>query len=267
MSSSPLQGEITKIWAFAFKNWIMTRRNIFTLFEILFWPVVGFLSVGLLGEFARLQPEMKAFILVGVVCMGALQVCQLDVAYALLYDVWSKAVKHGFIAPVGIRHMLLGSLMVGTLRGGAVFLILMWASLALFGFDFTAPGAGPVFLFSLGLFLNAAMVGMLVCILVLLFGNRAEVAAWSLASLMLLVCGIYYPVSILPGWVRVGSELIPLTYFLEYFRRFYGFDPSYSHVLARGYILVGCYLFLEVLLMKLALRRAKRKGILLKLSE
>ncbi|HYA01651.1 MAG TPA: ABC transporter permease, partial [Syntrophobacteria bacterium] len=113
MSSSPLHVELTKTKAFVYKNWIMTKRNVFTLFEILFWPLVGFLSVGLLTEFARLDQEMRAFILVGIVSMSAVQVCQLDVSYVLLYDVWSKALKHGFIAPVGIRHLLLGSLVVG----------------------------------------------------------------------------------------------------------------------------------------------------------
>lgn len=267
MSLSPWQNELAKIRAFAFKNWIMTRRNVFTLFEILFWPVVGLLSVGLLAEFTQLQPEMRAFILVGVIAMGAVQVCQLDVCYALLYDVWSKAVKHGFIAPVGIRHLLLGSLIMGVIRGTVVFLILMVASLLLFKFNFMVPGIAPFSLFALGLFLNGAMVGMLVSILVLIFGNRAEVAAWSLVSLMLLVCGIYYPVSILPRWVMLGAELIPLTYFLEYFRQFYGFRPTFSHVLARGYLMVLAYLCLEIFLMKVALRRAKRKGTLLKLSE
>jgi ABC-2 type transport system permease protein len=262
-----LRDEITKTRAFVFKNWIMTKRNVFTLFEILFWPVVAFLSVGLLAEFAALQPEMKAFILIGVVAMSAVQVCQLDVAYALLYDVWSKAVKHGFIAPVGIRHLLFGSLIVGIARGGAVFSMLMAASYLFFDFDFKVPGALPMCLFVLGLFLSAAMVGVFVCILVLTFGNRAEVAAWSLVSLMLLVCGVYYPVSILPKWVALLAELIPVTYFLEYFRQFYGFQPTFSHVLIKGYASVLAYLVLEIFLMKVALRRAKRTGMLLKLSE
>lgn len=267
MSLLPLQGEITKITAFAFKNWIMTRRNIFTFFEIIFWPVVGFLSVGLLAEFTQLRPEMRAFILLGVIAMGAIQVCQLDVCYSLLYDVWSKAVKHGFIAPVGIRHMLLGSLLMGIIRGTVVFLILMVASYFMFDFDFTIPGAFATFLFAFGLFLNGAMVGLLVCILVLVFGNRAEIAAWSLVSLMLLVCGIYYPVSILPGGVIFIAKLIPLTYLLEYFRQFYGFESIFNHPLTGGYMLVIAYLVLEVLLLKAAIGRAKRKGILLKLSE
>lgn len=267
MSLSRWQSEAIKIRAFAFKNWIMTKRNVFAILEVIFWPVVGFLSVGLLAEFAALEPGMKAFILIGVVSMGAVQVCQLDVAYSLLYDVWSKALKHGFVAPVAIRHMLLGSLLVGIVRGGFVFAILLIASFFLFGFNFTVPGFGPIVLFAVGLFLNAAMVGMLVCILVFVFGYRAEVAAWSLVSLMLLVCGIYYPVSVLPAWAAAIAGCIPLTYFLDYFRHYYGFASIFSNVLIKGYALLAVYLGIEVLMMRVALVRAKRTGILLKLSE
>jgi ABC-2 type transport system permease protein len=158
-------------------------------------------------------------------------------------------------------------LIVGIIRGGTVFVLLVAASYLLFGFDFTLPGALPVAIFVLGLFLSAAMVGVFVCILILVFGNRAEVAAWSLVSLMLLLCGVYYPVSVLPAWVRGLAEIIPLTYFLEYFRLFYGFPPIFSHVLAKGYGMVIVYLVIEVFAMKVALQRAKRTGLLLKLSE
>ena len=73
--------------------------------------------------------------------------------------------------------------------------------------------------------------------------------------------------TILPRWVAPVSEAIPLTYFLDYFRHFYGFKPTFSHVLAKGFILVFVYLLLEIFLMKAALRKAKKTGLLLKLSE
>jgi ABC-2 type transport system permease protein len=111
------------------------------------------------------------------------------------------------------------------------------------------------------------MVGVFVCILVFVLGLRAEVAAWSLVSLMLLVCGIYYPVSILPRWVALIAEAIPLTYFLEYIRGFFGFTPSSNHVLIKGYVLVLVYLAIELLLVEKALKRARRTGMLLRLSE
>lgn len=268
MFSWPIQSELTKTMAFVYKNWVMAMGNIFTLFEILFWPLVGFMSVGLMTKFVGLAPEMKAFILIGIVSMSAIQVCQLDVSYVLLYDVWSKAIKQSFVAPMGLRHFLAGAFFMGVVRGTAVFLVLAATSSLFFRFNFLAPGSViPTLWFLLGIYLCSAMVGVLVCILVLNFGNRAEIAAWSLVSLMLLVCGIYYPVSTLPGWAAGFAEFIPLTYFLEYFRSFHGFAPAYPHPLLTGYGMVLLYLAFEIGLLKRMVKKAKRTGMLLKLSE
>ena len=258
---------LIQIWAFVFKNWIIAIRNVFTLFEILFWPVVGMFSVGFLTVFLDLEQEMAGFILVGVISMSVIQVCQIDVAYVLLYDVWSKSLKHTFIAPVQPWQLFLGSWLVGVFRSFIVFLILSVASSFAFRFDFLRPGPGPLGLFLLGLFLTAAFVGISVCILVLLFGYKAEVAAWSLSSLMALVCGIYYPVSILPFPLPEIASAIPLTYFLEYFRSFYGFSGPHRAVLVWGFGLAGLYLVLEGFLFRAVLHRARKTGILIKLSE
>jgi len=69
MSSSNLQKRLIQTWAFLFKNWIITKRNVFSLFEILFWPVVGFFSVGLLTRFLELDANMSGFILIGIISM------------------------------------------------------------------------------------------------------------------------------------------------------------------------------------------------------
>jgi len=267
MSSSSLQRARIQIWAFVYKNWIMTKRNVFSLFEILFWPIVGFFSIGLLTSFLSLNPDMAGFILVGIISMSVIQVCQIDVAYVLLYDLWSKSLKHTFIAPVRPLHLLLGSWLIGVVRSLVVFLLLSSFSTFAFAFDFLKPGIGPLGLFLLGLFLSAASVGMSVCILLLLFGYKADVAAWSLSSLMSLVCGIYYPVSILPFPLPEIARAIPLTYFLEYFRSFYGFEGELKNLLGWGFGLSALYLVIEVLLFKAALHRARRSGMLLKLSE
>jgi ABC-2 type transport system permease protein len=262
-----IQKEMTQIWAFVFKNWIIAKRNVFTLFEILFWPIVGFFSVGLLTSFLELDPNKTGFILVGIISMSVIQVCQMDVAYVLLYDLWSKSLKHTFIAPVQSSQLIFGSWLIGVIRSFFVFLLLSVFSSLVFGFDFLRPGIGPLALFLLGLFLTAASVGMSVCILVLFFGYMAEVAAWSLSSLMALVCGIYYPVFILPFPLPEIAQAIPLTYFLAYFRSFYGFDEGFKNVLGWGFSLASLYVIVEVILFQAVLERARRTGILLKLSE
>jgi ABC-2 type transport system permease protein len=140
MSSSGLQRALIQIWAFVIKNWIITKRNVFSLFEILFWPVVGFFSVGLLTNFLGLNADMSGFILIGVISMSVIQVCQIDVAYVLLYDLWSKSLKHTFIAPVHPFQLFLGSWLIGVIRSFVVFLLLSFLSALAFGFDFLRPG-------------------------------------------------------------------------------------------------------------------------------
>ena len=266
MSLLNLQRGLIQIWAFGIKNWIITKRNVFSLFEILFWPVVGFFSVGLLTNFLELDADMVGFILIGVISMSVIQVCQIDVAYVLLYDLWSKSLKHTFIAPIHPFQLILGSWLIGVIRSFVVFLLLVFLSTFAFGFNFLKPGLGPLILFLLGLFLIAALIGISVCILVLLFGYKAEVAAWSITSLMALICGIYYPISILPSPLPEIARGIPLTYFLEYFRSFYGFHPG-GNLLGWGFGQIGVYLVLEAVLFKIVLHRARRTGILIKLSE
>ena len=116
--------EVVRTWAFAHRNVIMARRNIFFVFELTFWPGVAMLSHGLLTRFLALDAKMTAFILVGTVALSTVQVCQLDVAYAVLFDIWSKSMKHQFLTPIGIRHMAVGSWLVGVARGLVVFLLM-----------------------------------------------------------------------------------------------------------------------------------------------
>ena len=267
MSSSNLQRILIQIWAFVYKNWIITKRNVFSLFEILFWPVVGFFSVGLLIHFLDLDSNMSGFILIGIISMSVIQVCQIDVAYVLLYDLWSKSLKHTFIAPVHSFQLILGSWMIGIVRSLFVFILLSVSSHFAFGFDFFRPGIGALILFLLGLFVISVVVGITVCILVLLFGYKADVAAWSFSYLMALLCGIYYPVSILPTPLPEIARYIPLTYFLEFFRTFYGYPGELKNLLGWGFGLTGLYLIVEAILFRVVLRRARRIGTLIKLSE
>src|SRR5215470_15400455 len=120
----PWSAELVRTWAFAYRNVIMARRNVFFVFELTFWPGVAMLSHGLLTRFLHLDARMTAFILVGTVALSAVQVCQLDVAYAVLFDIWSKSMKHQFLTPIGVRHLAVGSWLVGVARGVVVFLLM-----------------------------------------------------------------------------------------------------------------------------------------------
>src|SRR6266704_2005640 len=225
----------------------MASRNVFFFFELLFWPIVGVLSIGLMTRFLHLTPEQASFVLIGTIALSVVNVCQLEVAYAVLLDVWSKSVKHQFLAPIGIRHLTLG----------------WWA----FDFRVLAPGWLPVAVFVLGCFLNAWIVGVFVCALITLFGNRAEAFAWASVNLVLVLAGLYYPVSVLPEPVATVAAAIPLTYFLDAYRAHFGFVAEFRAPIATGFALSGLYAVLAHFAFFAAIQRARHTGLLLKMSE
>lgn len=262
-----LQRDLIQASAFFFKIWLITKKRVFHIFEILFWPAIGLISVGLLTRFLGLKPDMVAFILIGVIALSVLQIGQLDISYVILYSVWNKSLKQEMAAPVTVVHLIAGSWCMGVLHSLLVFWLLSLFSAYAFGFRFLEQGLFPLALFYVGLVLSSAVIGIVVCALAFRFGGRAHVGATSLVSVLILLSGIYYPVEVLPGPLRAISSLIPLTHFLEYFRSFYGFSTSTENPLIAGYLLVIVYLVLAGLAMFYALRHAKKTGILLKMSE
>jgi len=259
--------EVVRTWAFARRNVIMARRNVFFVFELTFWPGVAMLSHGLLTRFLALDAKMTAFILVGTVALSTVQVCQLDVAYAVLFDIWSKSMKHQFLTPIGIRHMAIGSWLVGVARGVTVFVLMAMIGTWAFRFDFMGGGPGSLALFLMGCFLCSLIIGLLVCSLVLLFGTRAETSAWAAVNFVVMLSGIYYPISVLPSWAQGVAAGIPLTYFLDAFRQGYGFEPHFAHAWLKGFALTGIYVVLAHWALASAITRSRRTGLLLKLSE
>ncbi|HEX3175339.1 MAG TPA: ABC transporter permease [Methylomirabilota bacterium] len=261
------RAEALAVWAVLVRNALMASRNVFFFFELLFWPIVGVISIGFMTKFLALTPSQASFVLIGTMALSVVNVCQLEVAYAVLMDVWSKSIKHQFLAPIGIRHLTVGSWIVGMVRGLLVFVLVAALGGWAFGFDVLRPGVGAVAVFLFGCFLSAWIVGVFVCALITLFGNRAEAFAWASVNLVLMLAGIYYPVSVLPEGAAAVARAIPLTYFLDAYRAHYGFPPEFASPVATGLLMSAAYAAVAHWTFLAALKRARRTGLLLKMSE
>jgi ABC-2 type transport system permease protein len=267
MSLSNSQKELRKTLAFAYKNIIMTKRNFFTIFEMLFWPLISLFSVGLMGAYLEIGEGKLAFIMIGAISLSVIQLAQLDVTYVLLFDVWSKSLKYTFVTPSSFINMIIGSWLVGIARGLVAFAVLSFFSIVFFDLNILEIPLSSLFIFLAGLFITSLLIGMASCILMLIFGRRAEITAWTLTAIIMLICGIYYPITILPPEVKMIATLIPITHFLEYFRTFYGFEAITSNPALYGFILSFIYLAVFIILSEWSLKRARRNGMIIKLSE
>lgn len=258
-------GWLNRCAAFTYRNYLFAVRNFFAFVELLFWPMVSLLSIGLLGKFLYLQDQALAFVLTGAITAGILQVTQLDVAYSLLYEVWAKSMKHTMLTPIGVTEHAFGSWVIGIIRGLMIFGVLGVSAIGIFGFPF--PSVKVVAVFLLGVYISALLLGILVSLLILTFGQKAEITAWMFSYLFMLICGIYYPIEILPPAVGAVAKLIPITYFLEYFRQGFGFTSQMHALLLKGFLLSAFYLLVGIFSLRSAFRAARRNGVIIRLSE
>ena len=261
------RAEMIAVGAFARRNVQMALRNVFLVFELLFWPILGVLGIGLMARFLELSPEATSFVLIGQIAFSTVSVCQLDVAYAVLYDVWSKSVKHQFLAPIGVRHLSVGAWLVGIVRSLVVFALLSAIGAWAFGFDALRGGVRPLVVFLSGCALTAWVVSVLVCALIMRLGARAETAAWASVNFVLTLAGIYYSIAVLPKPVAAVAAAIPLTYFLDAYRAHYGFRAEFTAPIVTGFALAAVYIALSHWALVAAVRSARRTGLLLKMSE
>jgi ABC-2 type transport system permease protein len=218
-----------------------------------------------MAKFIQLGPQTLGFVMTGTLAAGILQITQLDVGYTVLYELWSKSLKHTLLTPVGVAEGVVGTWVVGMVRGFFAFVILVLA--ACWGFAFHLPDLCTTILFLGGLFACAFILGIWVNILILSFGQKVEITAWMFAQLFMILCGMYYPVDILPKFFQYLALMVPITHFLEFFRQAYGFHAHTPYPFLCGLALTLLYIMLSLHFLGRAYTRARKKGIIIRLSE
>jgi ABC-2 type transport system permease protein len=164
-----------------------------------------------------------------------------------------------------VTEGVMGTWIVGMTRGAVAFVLLAIAGC--FGFGFQLPGVWVTSMFLCGLFVCALILGIIVNILILSFGQKVEITAWMFAHLFMILCGIYYPINMLPPFFQSLALGVPITHFLEYFRQSYGFKPHTPYPLLSGFALSFFYLIIFFRFLANSYTRARRKGIVIRLSE
>ena len=209
--------------AFVERNFNLARR--YASWEVIFtlWNVVHALTIGLIGVYMGGDDPEKVkqsvlFLTVGAVLWNFLRLLFYEVAEAVAWERWEGTIEYTFMAPVyRLTHLVgqcLYAILYGFLRAGIVLVS------AVFFFDLSLTDAnlltGIVVLATASLsFLG---MGLMAAVFPLMSPEKGARATDIFGTLMLLVSGVYYDVSVLPGWLRPLSAISPGTYALRSIR-------------------------------------------------
>jgi ABC-2 type transport system permease protein len=212
---STIRHELKASYAFAERNFFLTRRTWAWEVAFLVYSVTSALSITLIGV-GQQNSELVLTLMVGAIFWNYLSVVFSWIAETIAVERWEGTLEYTMMAPIRRWSQLLGSVVYAMVYG-LVHTSVIFVVLVLFfpQLDLSAANPATVVAFMLLGSFSFVGIGMIAAILPLLYVERGAQMTFVLQSCLLLVSGVYYPITILPQWMQVLSHLSPATYVLE----------------------------------------------------
>jgi ABC-2 type transport system permease protein len=159
--------------------------------------------------------EVTGVLLIGAVIWSYLGLIFEIVTETVAWERWEGTIEYTFMAPISRASHLLGmgafAVIYGVLRTALLFAVVA-ASLSVTFHDPHFASAAVVLLVSSVSFIG---IGMMTAVLPLISPEKGTQLGFIAQGLLLVVSGVYYPVSVLPQWMQWLSVISPATYTLE----------------------------------------------------
>jgi ABC-2 type transport system permease protein len=274
MSVGARHVELNALFGFAERQMHVVKR--YWVWELvwLFYSLVSVLSIGFLasglgtlgvkgGSFDLRRAQL--YLLIGALLWGYLSLVFMEAAYAISWERWEGTIEYTFMAPIRRITHLFGICLFAIGYGLARTFVVLLAATAMFNLDFShadIPAALAVLAAS-----TVPLIGLaiLTSVLPLLSPQKGEQMSVAVQGFLLLVSGVYYPLSVLPLPMQMAGAASPLTYALEGIRSSLldGKDlqaelPTIGILLVMGAVMIPASLWV----FSWAENRAKRLGLL-----
>jgi ABC-2 type transport system permease protein len=268
-----------RIEANAFLGFFERQRDLYRRYWVwevvwLVYSIVSTLSIGYLasgldavgGTTAHANiAAVQLYLLIGSLLWSYLSLVFFEVSFAIAWERWEGTIEYTFMAPVRRVTHLLGicsfAIVYAMLRSVIILIVVALA----FRLDLSHADIPAGLVVLAAATLPVLGLGIFTSVLPLLSPEKGEQMTVAVQGVLLLVSGVYYPLSVLPTVLRVVGQASPLTYTLTGIRSALldhagvgALLGTIGLLLAMGAVLVPG----GVLVFAKAERRAKRLGLL-----
>jgi ABC-2 type transport system permease protein len=209
--------------AFVQRNFYLVRRYWGWEVAFLVYNVAASMSVLYIGEAqtraagddGTATPDLVLYLGIGTIVWAYLSAVFANISEMISWERWEGTIEYTMMAPISRLTHLLGTSLFGVVYGLLRTVVLLGVLTLFFDVDLShANLVGATLLMLVGS-LSFVGVGIMAATLPLLFPERGEQMTFVISSLLLLVSGVYYPISVLPEWMQPLAALSPATYVLE----------------------------------------------------
>jgi ABC-2 type transport system permease protein len=209
-----------RIWAVTSRHLYVYRRSPVRLAEMIYWPFLDLVLWGFVSIYLRnMGPggagaNFIAFFVGALILWDLLFRAQQGVSLAYLEEVWARNLLNLFVSPLTIAEFLMSTLIISLSKLAFSVLVMGILAFAFYGFNLLALGLALV-PFVLNLLLFGWALGIFTTAMVLRLGQGAESLAWVVAFAFQPLACVFYPVSVLPGWLQPVALATPAAHIFE----------------------------------------------------
>jgi ABC-2 type transport system permease protein len=219
--SLALRHELVGLSGVIERNIYLVKRYIWWDIAFFLWTVANtltivFIAKGIPAVGGHIDVErVTTILLVGAVIWAYLGIIFEILTETVAWERWEGTIEYTFMAPLSRPVHLLG-MGLFAIGYGVVRAVLLFGVVAAF-FSLHLPDANyPA---ALVLLIVASIsfigIGMMTAVLPLISPEKGTQLGFVAQGLLLVVSGVYYPVSVLPGWMQALAKISPATYALR----------------------------------------------------
>ena len=220
-AAAALRHEFISLGGIVERQWYLVKRYLWWEIAFFAWTVANTLTIVFIGKGVEATGgqidvnRLTTILLIGAVIWSYLGIVFEILVETVAWERWEGTIEYTFMAPLSRPVHLFGmgvfAVLYGVVRASIVFVVIA----AFFGLHM--PDAN---FFSALILLTIASVsfigiGMMTAVLPLISPEKGTQFGYIGQGLMLVISGVYYPVSVLPEWMQWLSTISPATYALR----------------------------------------------------
>jgi ABC-2 type transport system permease protein len=213
-----MAASLRRIRALLFRYLLLVRRDPSRVVDLAYWPFIDIAVWGLLTVFVSRAgvavPNAIAVFVGAAILWNVFLRASQDVSVSFLDDLWARSLVTLFASPLTFTEFGLALTLVGLVKVVLALALMSAVAWLLYAFDVFALG-WALLPFAANLILFGWALGMVALAIVLRFGGRWAILAWSIPFTMMPLCAVFSPESVLPPPVRVVARAIPATHVFE----------------------------------------------------
>ena len=206
----------------------VVERNVYLVKRYIWWDVaffvwtvantltIVFIAKGIEAGGGQINvDEVTTILLIGAVVWAYLGIIFEILTETVAWERWEGTIEYTFMAPLS-RPIHLFGMGVFAIAYGIVRAVLLFGVVAMF-FDLDLSHAD--FVAALVVLVVASIpfigIGMMTAVLPLISPEKGTQLGFIAQGILLVVSGVYYPVSVLPEWMQALATISPATYALD----------------------------------------------------